>query len=56
MSSTKLFKETAHLRIEHDPTFRLALLQEVLSALHMGDMSLGKAILRDLLAHINLES
>ena len=51
MTSTKLFKETFRLRIERDPAFRLALLQEVLSALHMGDMSLGKAILRDLLIH-----
>ena len=51
MPSTKLFKETVRLRIERDPAFRLALLQEVFSALHMVDMSLGKAILRDLLIH-----
>jgi hypothetical protein len=51
MPSTKLFKETVCLRIERDPAFRLALLQEALSALHMGDISLGKNILRDLLIH-----
>lgn len=51
MSATKLFKETARLRIEPDLAFRLALLQEVLSALHMGDITLGKTILRDLVIH-----
>jgi hypothetical protein len=49
MPSTKSFKETVHLRIECDPAFRLALFQEALFALCMGDIPLGKTILQDLL-------
>lgn len=51
MPSTKSFKETVYLRMVRDPAFRLALLQEALSALHMGDIPLGKTILQDLLIH-----
>jgi hypothetical protein len=51
MLSTKSFKETVHLRVERDPAFRLALFQEALSALFIGDIPLGKTILRDLLIH-----
>jgi hypothetical protein len=47
MSATKLFKETVRLRIEPDRAFRLALLQEVLSVLHMGDITFGKTMLQD---------
>lgn len=45
----KTFKETVKLRIERDPAFRLALFQEVLSAFCVGDIALGKTILRELL-------
>ena len=51
MSSTKSFKETVHLRIERDPTFRLALFQELLLAIWEGDITLGKTLLRDLQNH-----
>ena len=51
MPSTKSFKETVHLRIERDPAFRLALFQELLSAFWERDITLGKALLRDLLNH-----
>ena len=41
MPSTKLFKETVRLRIERDPAFRLALLQEVIFTFSEDDEGLG---------------
>jgi hypothetical protein len=49
MPSTKSLKETVHLRIGRNPAFRLDLFQEARSALYMGDMPLGKTMLRDIL-------
>lgn len=48
MPLTKLFKDTVKERVECDPAFRVALLQEALSAFFEGDTALGKSLLRDL--------
>ena len=47
MAVTRDFKETVQARVERDPAFRQALLREVVAAMLAGDLSAGKAILRD---------
>jgi DNA-binding phage protein len=41
------FKETIRLRAERDPDFRRALLREAVESIINGDLSTGKAVLRD---------
>lgn len=47
MPLTQDFKETIKARAERDPAFRKALLIEGVQSLLAGDVSTGKAILRD---------
>jgi DNA-binding phage protein len=47
MPLTRDFKETVKLRAERDPKFRAALLQEAIEQMLAGDMSTGKAVMRD---------
>ena len=47
MPLTRDFKETIRARIERDPNFRKALLEEGLECLISGDFENGKSILRD---------
>lgn len=47
MALTKAFKETVLARVQADPAFRDALLQEGIENLLSGDVDTGKAILRD---------
>jgi hypothetical protein len=41
------FKETIRRRAERDPDFRRALLREAVESILNGDLSTGKAVLRD---------
>jgi DNA-binding phage protein len=41
------FKETIRRRAERDPDFRRALLREAVESIINGDLSTGKAVLRD---------
>lgn len=47
MALTKDFKHTVQARVENDPEFRKALLQEAAESLLAGDIETGKAVLRD---------
>lgn len=47
MPLTRSFKATVQARAQQDPRFRRALLIEAAEALLAGDMSAGKAVLRD---------
>ena len=47
MPLTRDFKETIRARIERDPGFREALLEEGVECLLAGDVETGKAVLRD---------
>ncbi|ADE16976.1 conserved hypothetical protein (plasmid) [Nitrosococcus halophilus Nc 4] len=47
MVLTRDFKETIQARVARDPAFRKALLKEGVEALLSGDMTTGKAVLRD---------
>ena len=47
MSLTRDFKETIRARIECDPDFREALLEEGVECLLSGDVETGKSVLRD---------
>jgi DNA-binding phage protein len=47
MALTKNFKDLVKSRVERDPEFRVALLQEAIQAMLSGDVDLGKAVLRD---------
>ena len=47
MPLTRDFKETIQARIERDPAFREALLEEGAECLLSGDVDTGRAILRD---------
>jgi DNA-binding phage protein len=47
MALTKDFKELIKSRVERDPKFRAALLQEAIEAMLSGDVTLGKIVLRD---------
>lgn len=44
---TRDFKDTIHARIERDPKFRKAILEEGMECLISGDFETGKSILRD---------
>ncbi len=44
---TREFRETIKARAEHDLAFRVALLSEAVDLLLCGDVSTGKAVLRD---------
>jgi DNA-binding phage protein len=44
---THEFKETIRRRAERDPDFRRALLREAVESIINGDLSTGKAVLRD---------
>ncbi len=48
MPLTKLFKDTVKSRVERDSAFATTLFEEALSAFFVGDMALGKTLLRDL--------
>lgn len=48
MALTRDFKETVAARARRDPRFREALFTEAINAYLGGDLSTGKAILRDL--------
>ena len=47
MALTRDFKETVQARVQRDPTFRRALLEEGVRTLLAGDVETGKAVLRD---------
>ena len=47
MASTRNVKETVRARMERDPSFRQALLEEGIERLLAGEVDLGKAVLRD---------
>ena len=47
MPLTRDFKETVRARIERDPNFRKALLEEGVECLISGDVETGKSVLRD---------
>jgi len=47
MALTRHFKETVAKRVKEDPGFRRALLTEAVAALLDGDITTGKAVLRD---------
>ena len=47
MALTRSFKETIQARIERDPDFREALLEEGVQCLLSGDVETGKSVLRD---------
>lgn len=47
MPLTQSFRKTIKARVERDPAFRAALLQDALQALLDGDLPTGKAVLRD---------
>ena len=47
MALTRDFKETIRARIERDPGFREALLEEGVECLLSGDVETGKSVLRD---------
>ena len=47
MSLTRDFKETIRARMERDPGFREALLEEGVECLLSGDVEAGKSVLRD---------
>jgi DNA-binding phage protein len=48
MALTRDFKETVTARVQRDPRFREALFTEAINAYLGGDLTTGKAILRDL--------
>lgn len=50
MALTRSFRETVKARVERDPAFREQLLTEAVERLLAGEMSVGKAILRDFIA------
>ena len=47
MALTRDLNGTIHVRVQGDPTFRNALLQEGIEVLLAGDVDTGKSILRD---------
>lgn len=47
MALTREFKELVKARVERDPKFRTALLQEAVETMLSGDVMTGKAVLRD---------
>ena len=47
MTMTRDYKETIRARVQRDPEFRTALLQEAIECLMSGDVETGKAILRE---------
>jgi DNA-binding phage protein len=47
MTMTRDYKEAIRARVQRDPAFRIALLQEAIECLMSGDVDTGKAILRD---------
>ena len=47
MPLTHDFKETVRARAERDPDFRRALMREAVESIINGDLSTGKAVLRD---------
>ena len=47
MALTRDFKETIQARLERDPGFREALLEEGVECLLGGDLDTGKSVLRD---------
>ena len=47
MALTRDFKETVRERIQRDPSFRVALLEEAVDCLPAGDAETGKSLLRD---------
>ena len=47
MALTRNFKETILARVERDPDFREALLEEVVLCLISNDTEIGESILRD---------
>lgn len=47
MALTKDFKETVKVRLDSDPEFRRALLEEGVDLLLSGDVGTGRAVLRD---------
>ncbi|MBC5768123.1 transcriptional regulator [Ramlibacter albus] len=47
MALTRDFKQTVLARVQADPAFRDALLEEAIDAMLAGDVDTGKSILRD---------
>ena len=47
MPLTRDLKATVRLRVERDPKFREALLQEGVKCVLVGDVEVGKSVLRD---------
>jgi DNA-binding phage protein len=47
MPLTRDFRETVRARVQQDPGFRTALLEETANAFLSGDVETGKAVLRD---------
>ncbi len=56
MVLTRDFKETIQERLEHDTTFREALLTEGVECVLGGDLNTGKAIIRDYIAQLTSNS
>jgi len=57
MALTRDFKNTIKARAERDPAFRAALFEEAISLLLEGDVTTGKAVIRDYInATIGFES
>ena len=57
MALTRDFKKLVQARINRDPSFREALLRESIEAMLMGDLTTGKAVLRDYInATVGFES
>jgi hypothetical protein len=47
MALTKDFRETVRERVQRDPAFRRALLQEAIEQMLSGDVATGKALVRN---------
>ena len=47
MALTRVFKVTVTERLQHDPSFREALLDEAVDCLLASDVETGKSLLRD---------
>ena len=56
MVLTRDFKETIQERVEHDTTFREALLTEGLECVLAGDLDTGRTIIRDYIVLLTSDS
>lgn len=47
MALTRPFSDTVKARAEHDPAFRVGLVEEAIDALREADLATGKLLIRD---------